>query len=270
MTSVTASGTASGSPRILHIAETASTNADALRLALKGEELPLWVIADRQTAGRGRAGRSWISPPGNLYASVAFCCAAPMQNAGQLSLVAGISLFEAVRAATDLAQDAGLRLKWPNDILMGAAKMGGILVESTTARGSPGFLAILGFGLNLSSQPDDIGRAVTSLARHAPDQALASALAPAALLGHLSRTLPHWLDVWANGEDFAAVRQAWMERAGPVGEPVTVNSTDGQISGTYRGLAPSGALLVEVAGRVCEVNHGDVSLGGSDAQDGEV
>lgn len=254
---------ASANPRILHIDETDSTNADAMRLALKGEDLPLWVIADRQTAGRGRAGRSWVSPRGNLYTSLAFCCAAPMENAGQLSLIAGISLFEAIRASTDLAQDAGLRLKWPNDILMGAAKMGGILVESTSARGSPGFLAIVGFGLNLASQPDDLGRAVTSLSRHVPTPPAA------ALLTCLTEQFPRWLDVWENGDGFAAIRRAWMERAGPIGEAITVNSADGPISGTYRGLAETGALLAEVDGEVREINHGDVALGGANAHDGD-
>lgn len=254
---------ASANPRILHIDITDSTNADAMRLAIKGEDLPLWVIADRQTAGRGRAGRTWVSPSGNLYTSLAFCCAAPMENAGQLSLIAGISLFEAIRASVDLAQDAPLRLKWPNDILMGAAKMGGILVESTSARGSPGFLAIVGFGLNLSSEPSDLGRAVTSLGRHA--QAPASAI----LLNSLAEQFPRWLDVWANGDGFAAIRQAWMERAGPIGEAITVNSADGPISGTYRGLAEMGALLAEVDGKVREINHGDVTLGRADAHDGD-
>lgn len=254
---------AQATPRILHIDETDSTNADAMRLALKGEALPLWVIADRQTAGRGRAGRSWASPKGNLYTSIAFCCSAPMEKAGQLSLLAGISLFEAIRVSVDLAQDAPLRLKWPNDILMGTAKMGGILVESTSARGSPGFLAIVGFGLNLSSHPDDLGRAATSLACHAPVQA------PTTLLDALTAQFPTWLDVWKNGDDFAAVRRAWMERAGPVGEPITVNAPTGPISGTYRGLAESGALLAEVNGQVREINHGDVALGGADANDGD-
>lgn len=250
-------------PRILHIDETQSTNADAMRLALKGEALPLWVIAGRQTAGRGRAGRSWVSPEGNLYTSIAFCCSAPMEKAGQLSLIAGISLFEAIRASTDLAQDAPLRLKWPNDILMGTAKMGGILVESTTARGSPGFLAVVGFGLNLASHPDDLGRAATALSQHG------QAPAPAALLDALAAQFPQWLDVWKDGNDFAAIRRAWMERAGSIGEAISVNSIDGPIRGTYRGLADNGALLAEVGGELREINHGDVALGGADTPNGD-
>lgn len=249
--------------RIIHVGETGSTNADAMRLALKGEELPLWVIADQQTAGRGRAGREWVSPQGNLYASAAFCCAASMEKAGQLSLIAGISLFEAIRATTDLARHAGLRLKWPNDILMGAAKMGGILVESTSARGNPGFLAIIGFGLNIRSAPDDLGRAVTALGRHA------KAPAPDVLRAALADQTQHWLGLWNSGENFAAIREAWMERAGPLGEPITVNSTDGPVSGSYRGLSETGALLAEIDGSVREINHGDVALGVASADDGD-
>jgi BirA family biotin operon repressor/biotin-[acetyl-CoA-carboxylase] ligase len=249
--------------RIIRVSETGSTNADAMRLALKGEELPLWVIADQQTAGRGRAGRAWVSPQGNLSASVAFCCAASMEKAGQLSLVAGISLFEAIRIKTDLAPDAGLRLKWPNDILMGAAKMGGILVESTSARGSPGFLAIIGFGLNVRSAPDDLGRAVTALGRHG------EVPMPDVLGAALADQTQHWLDHWNSGENFAAVRQAWMDRAGALGEPITVNSTEGPVSGSYRGLSETGALLAEIDGVVREINYGDVALGVASADDGD-
>lgn len=250
-------------PRILHVGETGSTNADAMRLALKGEGLPLWVIADRQTAGRGRAGRSWVSPKGNLYASLAICCAAPIEKAGQLSLVAGISLFDAVRATTALAPDAGLRLKWPNDILLGTAKMGGILVESTSARGSPGFLAVLGFGVNIDNAPDDLGRGVTALSRHS------AAPTAAVLLETLAGQIPRWLGIWNGGADFVAVRRAWMERAGPIGEPISVNAIKGPISGTYQGLSETGALLAKIGEEIHEISHGDVTLGTDAAHDGD-
>ena len=157
--------------RIIELSETGSTNADAMRLALSGEVLPIWVIAEHQSAGRGRAGRAWVSEVGNLYASLALTADAPRQKAGELSLVAGIALVEAIRAISPLAQTCGLRLKWPNDLLVGAAKVGGILVETTTARGEPsfhkghGFLAVLGFGLNIATCPAELGRATASLAQ---------------------------------------------------------------------------------------------------------
>jgi BirA family biotin operon repressor/biotin-[acetyl-CoA-carboxylase] ligase len=252
------------SPRILHLGETGSTNADAMRLALKGEELPLWVVAERQTAGRGRSGRSWVSLEGNLYASVALCCSAPLENAGQLSLVAGISIIDAIRANTELASDAGLRLKWPNDVLIGGAKAGGILLEGTTARGSPGFVAVIGFGLNITSAPDDLGRAATALSRHG------SAPSVRNVLESLIERLAYWLDHWNAGLNFADIREAWTRRAGKLGEPITINTLQGTVSGTYQGLTESGALKAEVAGEILEFSHGDVALGGAPALNGDL
>jgi BirA family biotin operon repressor/biotin-[acetyl-CoA-carboxylase] ligase len=255
----------SAAPRIIHVPETGSTNADAMRLALDGEDLPLWLVADTQTAGRGRAGRSWISPAGNLYASLAVCCAAPIEKAGQLSLIAGISLYDAIRTAAELAPNAGLRLKWPNDILVGLAKMGGILIESTSARGRPGFLAVLGFGLNVATSPENIGRPATSLNRHG--------IAPptAELLHALAGQVPYWLGQWKDGANFQAIRSAWMDRAGPIGEEITVTTAKGEpVRGTYQGLSDNGGLLAEIDGALREIGHGDVALSGEAANDGDL
>jgi BirA family transcriptional regulator, biotin operon repressor / biotin---[acetyl-CoA-carboxylase] ligase len=250
-------------PRVLHVAETGSTNADAMRLGLAGEPLPLWVIADIQTGGKGRSGRKWVSQPGNLHASLAFRCTAPMEKAGQLSLLAGISLIDAVRATMDLAPEAELRLKWPNDILIGFAKTGGILVESTSLREGSGFLAILGFGLNLVASPEGIGREVSALGRfgHPPE--------PGVLLKALSERIFFWLDHWNSGSNFGAIREAWIERAGPMGEPISINTTNGRVSATYQGLGENGALLADVGGAVREFNYGDVALIGEVARDGD-
>lgn len=250
-------------PRVLHVAETGSTNADAMRLGLAGESLPLWVIADTQTGGKGRSGREWVSQPGNLHASLAFRCTAPMEKAGQLSLLAGISLIDAIRATMDLAPEAELRLKWPNDILIGFAKTGGILVESTSLREGSGFLAILGFGLNLAASPEGIGREVTALGRFGrPPE-------PGVLLSALSERIFFWLDRWSAGLNFGAIREAWIERAGPIGEPITINTTDGPVAATYQGLGQNGALLADVGGAVREFNYGDVALVGEVARDGD-
>jgi BirA family biotin operon repressor/biotin-[acetyl-CoA-carboxylase] ligase len=186
-----------------------------------------------------------------------------MEKAGQLSLLAGISVIDAIRATMDLASEAELRLKWPNDILIGFAKAGGILVESTSLREGSGFLAILGFGLNLVTFPDALGRAATALGHfgRSPE--------PSALLDVLSERVFHWLDCWNAGANFAAIREAWIERAGPLGERITINTTQGPVSGTYQGLAETGALLAEVGGAVREVNYGDVALVGEVARDGD-
>jgi BirA family biotin operon repressor/biotin-[acetyl-CoA-carboxylase] ligase len=249
-------------PRIVHLAETASTNADAMRLGLNGEELPLWVIADTQTGGRGRSGRAWVSEPGNLHASVAFRSDAPLEKAGQLSLLAGIAVIDAVRATMDLAPGTELRLKWPNDILVGSAKAGGILVESTSVRAGTGFLAILGFGLNLISAPDSLGRDVTALSQHGnPPE-------PLAFLETLSEKVVFWLDRWQAGEGFAAIREAWMERAGAMGELIAINTASGLLSATYLGLSETGALRADIGGSIKEISYGDVMLVGQVARDG--
>ena len=233
-----------------------------MRLATGGEPLPLWVIADRQTAGRGRAGRSWLSPPGNFTASIALQCDAGLEKAGQLSLIAGISIIDAIGTTTPLARDSGRRLKWPNDVLLGVAKAGGILVESTTARGSPGFVAVIGIGLNLHATPDNLGRAATALSHHG------QAPAPMDLLVAIDRELSFWLSRWQWGENFSPIREAWMERAGPKGEALTINTNSGPVSGTYEGLAATGALQALVDGRLCEFSHGDVVLVASVDRDG--
>jgi BirA family biotin operon repressor/biotin-[acetyl-CoA-carboxylase] ligase len=145
---------------------------------------------------------------------------------------------------------------------MGTAKMGGILVESTTARGSPGFVATIGFGLNLASAPGDLGRAATALCEHT------TAPTPDRLLTELSAEISRWLAIWQDGRNFAAIRKAWMDRSGPVGEAISVNTVDGPVSGTYQGLSETGALLADVGGSVREITHGEVLLAGAAGHDG--
>jgi BirA family transcriptional regulator, biotin operon repressor / biotin---[acetyl-CoA-carboxylase] ligase len=248
--------------RVLHVSETGSTNADAMRVALAGEPLPLWVMADTQTGGKGRSGRKWVSQPGNLHASLVFRCSAPIERAGQLSLLAGISVIDAVRITMELAPNAELRLKWPNDILMRFAKTGGILVESTSLREGSGFLAVLGFGLNLVAFPEGIGREVTALGRFGTPPE------PTALLGALSKRIFFWLDRWNDGLGFSEIRDAWMERAGPIGEPISINTTTGSVAARFRGLGENGALLAEVGCSIREFNFGDVALAGEIPRDG--
>ncbi len=128
------------------------------------------------------------------------------------------------------------------------------MVETTTARGEPGFLAVIGFGLNVATSPDDLGRAATSLA--------ANGLSATAddLLSNLADCCDVWLGRWRNGAGFNDVRDAWMARAGQIGEPISVQTRTGPLTGTYQGLAPSGALLADVAGQIETITYGDVAL----------
>jgi BirA family biotin operon repressor/biotin-[acetyl-CoA-carboxylase] ligase len=239
--------------RLAHLAETDSTNAEAMRRALAGEAGPLWVIADRQTAGRGRSGRAWASERENLFASLLIATSCPVAKAGQLSLVAGVAAIDAITSA-GLDPTAALRLKWPNDILIGSAKAGGILVESSTRPGG-GMSAVIGVGLNLVSRPVELGAAATSLACHG------LALSPREALCFLGDAMDHWLTTWNDGQRFGLVRDAWLERAGPRGETLTVHAGTELVEGGFVGLDADGALIIaDAGGRERRFTFGDVAL----------
>ncbi len=250
--------------RVIHLEQTVSTSKDALRLALQGETLPLWVTADRQTGGRGRAGRQWVSAPGNLQVSIALRSQAPIRQAGELALIAGIALMDAVqsacRATSPLAETIHIRLKWPNDLLIAGAKAGGILVETTTAGAETGFIAIVGFGLNICEHPGDlaknIGRATTSLAEQGCPVSRSDVFA------NLVVQLDRWLTAWDNGRAFTtAIAPEWRRRSGSEGEAISVTMDNAHVHGRYRGIDGRGHLLIETAdGAVQTLTHGDVAL----------
>ena len=243
--------------KFLDLDEVDGTNAEAMRRVLAGKRGPMWITAQRQAAGRGRSGRSWSSQPGNLFASTITALDCPPAKAGQLSLVAGVAVIDAIRRAGDVP---GLRLKWPNDILVGTAKVGGILVESTSRPPQPGPIAVIGVGLNLASAPDDLGRAATFLAQHG------LALSPRDALCFLAHTMSDWFGIWNNGEGFAFVREAWLARAGSLGEALSVNTANGTVSGAFAGIDDTGALLIDDAqGRQLSFTFGDVSIAAKDS-----
>jgi BirA family transcriptional regulator, biotin operon repressor / biotin---[acetyl-CoA-carboxylase] ligase len=236
-----------------------STNRDAFQRAEAGEVGPLWIMARRQTAGRGRSGRQWASEPGNLYASLLVKLACSPAVVPQLSLLAGVAVVDAIgQAAGGVAP--GLRLKWPNDVLIGQAKCAGILAESIS--GHDAVIAVIGTGLNLAWHPTDLGRAATNLAEHGVR------VSPDVMLGLLAAAMQHWLAVWDCGSGFALVRSAWLERAGPVGEGCSVHTGAERIEGIFVGLDSGGALLMQDReGRQRSIAFGDVMLATADAGD---
>lgn len=240
--------------RTIVLEDVGSTNTEAFALAAKGDPGPVWVMARRQTQGRGRAGRAWTSDPGNLYASLMQRAHCPLALVYQVSLISGLAAIDAIRAAAGAHNLPGLRLKWPNDALIDGAKCVGILAESQSAQ-SGEVVLVVGIGINLSSHPEGIGRAATHLVEHG------ISITPTVMLGHLARALDHWLKVWDDGRGFAQVRAGWLQRAGPIGEPVTVNAGAEKLGGAFSGLDETGALLIRDAGGTeRRVTFGDVSL----------
>lgn len=240
--------------------ETGSTNDEVALLARDGAAEGLWLRAGRQTNGRGRQGRGWIAPPGNLSASTLVRLRAGDPPAPTLALVAGVALHEALAA---FAPDAGLSIKWPNDVVAGDAKLAGILLERH------GDAVVVGCGANLAHRPDLPDRATTALARltgAAPD--------PDAVLRTLADTFARWLAVWrgagagpAGGltaglaAGLAVVARRWREHAHPPGSALAVALPDGAtLHGLFAGLDEGGALTLRLAdGTVRVIHAGDVS-----------
>jgi BirA family biotin operon repressor/biotin-[acetyl-CoA-carboxylase] ligase len=239
--------------RSLILDQVGSTNREALALAVCGETGPIWIMARRQTAGRGRSSRQWVSVPGNLHASLLTELACSPAVVPQLALLSGIAAFDAIREAAH-GGPQGLRLKWPNDVLIGEAKCAGILAETLAGRDT--VTTVIGFGINLAWHPEDLGRAATHLGEHGAH------VAPEAMLGHLDETVQHWLAAWHSGSDFATIRSAWLERAGPIGEPCSVDTGSERIAGAFVDLDTQGGLVVrDSEGRHRTVTFGDVALG---------
>jgi BirA family biotin operon repressor/biotin-[acetyl-CoA-carboxylase] ligase len=253
----------SGGWPVVAFAEIDSTSSEAMRRAGAGERGPLWIRADRQLAGRGRAGRAWASEPGNLYASLLLAPTCPPSATPQLSLVAGVAVLDAVRSAElalGSAEVPGLRLKWPNDVLIGTAKLAGILVESTTI--GDRLAAVIGIGINLLSSPAAAARPATDLSAHG------IRLSPDAMLNYLSVALAAAYMTWDEGRNFAAIRSAWLMRAGPSGERMSVNTGAGQVEGEFAGLDDGGALLLrEADGTMARFTFGDVALAGGQGRE---
>lgn len=250
---------------IFRVAETGSTNTDMLERAVAGTAHEGdWLVAERQTVGRGRSGRAWASPTGNLYASGLVELRPSDPPAPTLALVAGIAAVETLGGASVI-------LKWPNDILRSCesrspanagnaqtdtapasagahAKLAGILLERE------GDAVVVGVGANLVHAPEVPGRAVTSLV------ALERTLSVDEAAAALARTMTHWLAVWRT--DFASIRSTWLDRAHPLGTPLSAALSDGgRIDGRFDGLTEDCALRLALAdGSVRVIHAGDVFL----------
>jgi BirA family transcriptional regulator, biotin operon repressor / biotin---[acetyl-CoA-carboxylase] ligase len=244
--------------RLESLATTGSTNAEARRRAQQGDNGPLWITATTQTQGRGRYGRTWISPPGNLYASLLLRDPSPFEAAPQLAFVAGLALRDAI-ALEKAALAPRLLFKWPNDLLLDGRKCAGILIEGEATPGAGaqnGFIAVIGVGVNCTGHPsaaDGIGFPATDLAAHG------ATITPEHLFARLSATLWHRLAQWDRSRGFAAILRDWLTHVRGIGEPIVVRSGDTEMQGRFIGLDQAGRLLLERPdGSLTQIAAGDV------------
>jgi BirA family biotin operon repressor/biotin-[acetyl-CoA-carboxylase] ligase len=220
-------------------ARVGSTNEEAKRLALDAAPEFTLVWALEQTQGRGRRGRSWTSPPGNLYVSLLLRPDVGPAEAAQIGFVAAVALAEMLRAL--LPTGLEVALKWPNDVLVGRRKVSGILPEALAAdEGGRIEALVLGIGINVASHPDGTAWPATDLA------AAGVRIGLEGLLERLAASLDHWIGTWRR-QGFARVRARWMELALALGEPVELRLDGRTLSGRFVEIDPEGALVLAPA-----------------------
>jgi BirA family biotin operon repressor/biotin-[acetyl-CoA-carboxylase] ligase len=228
-----------------------STNVEALGLARGGEIGPLWITAGRQTAGRGRRGRAFVSDEGNLFASLLMTDPSPPERAAELSFIAALAVHDAV---ADLAPGLAprLALKWPNDVLCDGGKFSGILVEGESGAGRR-LVTVVGIGVNCAHHPAGMPFAATDLA------SCGAPIAPQTLFRALSATMLRRLSEWRRGENFAAIRRDWLARAIGVGDVVRVKLAERELDGRFETLDAAGRLVLRLDGGGIEhVTAGDM------------
>lgn len=214
-----------------------STNDEAKALARSGAAEGTVVWAGRQEAGRGRRGRAWTSPEGNLYTSTILRPSRPPAEAAQLSFVAALAIAES--AAAVLPESADVRCKWPNDVLVNGRKLSGILLESEADPNGAVAWVVLGVGINLRHFPEATEFAATSLSAEG-----APVLQPSALLEVYAAELDRWYSAWRD-HGFPPIRKAWLQRARGLGEAIVVRLSDRTLTGIFADLDSDGVLLLD-------------------------
>jgi BirA family biotin operon repressor/biotin-[acetyl-CoA-carboxylase] ligase len=239
-----------GGWRVVRYGAIDSSNEEARRRALAGDPGRLWILADEQTAGRGRRGRAWISPKGNLHASALMINPCPLALAAQLGFVAGVAL---ARAARDLgAADVGL--KWPNDLMSRSAKCAGILVEGVGLGGGRA-ACIVGIGVNCEHAPEGLGYRSSRLMR-----AGGQAVGAGELFGRLVERFDEALGAWRAGEAFDRIRAAWLDCAVGLSERIVVQNGAGKREGVFEGIDAAGRLLMRSELGLESIEAADLTL----------
>lgn len=229
-----------------------STNTEALKRAREGWRDPVWISALEQTSGRGRRGREWASSRGNLFASRLICDPPQRDRISELPLVGAVALSETLEALTG---SIGLiKLKWPNDLLLGGAKLSGILVEAESLPGDR-LSVVCGFGVNCAVHPNGGLYPCTDLA------AAGYQVRADVLFQRLMSVFDEALIQWAAPGGFETTRRAWLSRAAHVGQQVNVRNGAVECTGRFHDLDAAGQLILKRDdGGLETVSSGDVFL----------
>jgi len=232
-----------------------STNEEAKRRARGGAPDKTLICAGMQTAGRGRGGRSWVSPPGNLYLSLVLRPACPPRRAAELGFVAAVALEAALQ---DIAADLPVTFKWPNDVLLHGRKLAGILIEADSHGADALDWLVLGVGVNVASHPAGTAVPATSLTAEGL-AGIAVETVRDAFAGRFLAAMQDW-----QRQGFGPIRERWRERAAGIGSVITVRLPNATLRGTFVDLDADGALLLAPEtndGSVQRITAGDVFFG---------
>jgi BirA family biotin operon repressor/biotin-[acetyl-CoA-carboxylase] ligase len=234
-----------------------STNDEAKRLAAEGAPAGTVVWARRQTQGRGRQDRTWMSPLGNLYCSILL---RPGKSAAEIATLGFAAALAAAEAIEPVAPPTRAMLKWPNDVLMDGRKVAGILLESGGNGAKDGNWLVVGCGINLAHFPENVPFPAISLVaatgfQIAPEDALAG------FCGQFDLWYRHW-----RAEGFAPVREAWLARAHPKGTKVNARLPAATITGAFEDIESDGTLILAADdGTLHRIAAGDVYFARSTA-----
>jgi len=229
-----------------------STNTEADRLAREGSPEGTLILSDAQTKGRGRLGRSWVSPPGSgLYLSIILRPICPTDWLPRLTLTVGVAVASAMQQTGVMSQ-----LKWPNDIVIADRKVGGVLTEAVFDKKRIDFI-VLGIGINVNTVQDEFPVSVKNLATSLR-LSLGKPVSRIDLLQILLNQLEHWYGFFCAG-DFESILQHWSELDTTLGSAVGVTLQGRTLLGVAEALAPDGTLLVrDKRGRLHRIGAGDV------------
>jgi BirA family transcriptional regulator, biotin operon repressor / biotin---[acetyl-CoA-carboxylase] ligase len=241
------------------VTETGSSNADLLAVAREGAREGVVLVAEAQTAGRGRMGRRWVSPPGAglTFSMLLRPYGVPAALLGWLPLLTGAAVAAALPAVVPVAP----RLKWPNDVLVGSAKLGGVLAERS------GSAVVVGIGINVTQHKAELPEGATSLRLEAgaagPGEGTLTGLRArvlVAVLAAMSDRYLAWRDQFSPGDaEASGLRREYLGRCATLGREVTVTLPGGKsIAGTAAGVDWAGRLEVSTAHGVVPVSAGDV------------
>ncbi len=215
-----------------------STSLEAKRRTAAGAKGPLWLVALYQSAGYGRRGTEWRQQHGDVAATFLFHPDVPGEKLPELSFVAALAVFDAIRR---FAPAAPLRLKWPNDILADGKKIAGLLLELAGASAAPAVM--LGVGVNIVSAPEGLDYPTARLIDFAPS----APPDPRAFVETLDEAFKAWRETWErNG--FAVIRAEWLDRAAHLGERIKVRLPAETVEGVFIDLDLAGALILDCDG----------------------